>query len=176
MIQELSVDLELFISGLTSNHSLLISLVCRHESLILSSLHPFLQIFLPRLPLSRPLVSGGIPQIDWKYWRCVAVGRRSQESMEPLSDSPPSGCLPKRASGRPRQPLPGPMVNGSLLPSLSRLVQVESSSLFGSILQLSVVSKATVLEVCTQNMCFVVRKRTLGKSDGPTLLLSNVLL
>lgn len=119
MIQELSVDLELFISGLTSNHSLLISLVCRHESLILSSLRPFLQLFLPHLPLSRPLVSGGIPQIDWKYWRCVAGGRRSLESMEPLSDSPPSECLPERASGRPRQPLPGLMVNGSLLPSLS---------------------------------------------------------
>lgn len=91
VIQELSVDLVLFISGLTSNHSLLISLARRHESLILSSLHPFLRIFFSRIPLFHPFVSGRIHQIDWKYWRCVAGSRRSPESMETLSDSSSSG-------------------------------------------------------------------------------------
>lgn len=75
-------------------------LFCKYSSLCVSLFPPF--------------VTGRIHQIDWKYWRCVAGGPRSCESMETLSDSSSSGCLPERTSRCTRQPLPRPMVNGLL--------------------------------------------------------------
>ena len=84
--------------------------------------------------------------------------------------------LPRDASqnGRPdapirasRQPCSTICCTGWLSVCLSAASLAQAESFFTSILQHSVVSKATVLEVYIQNICFAVRKRILVKCEGP---------